>query len=89
MAKKFSSSEIEQHLKTTPGWEVKDGELIREFNFEAYQAGLVFAAHVGYLADGMDHHPDMMIGYKKVVVKLSTHSVGGLSELDFKLAQKI
>jgi 4a-hydroxytetrahydrobiopterin dehydratase len=49
----------------------------------------VFATHVGLLADQMDHHPDITIGYQKVKVSINTHDVDGISELDFVLARKL
>jgi 4a-hydroxytetrahydrobiopterin dehydratase len=50
---------------------------------------MAFVNHVAGLAEAMDHHPDILIQYRKVKLTLSTHSAGGLTELDFALAQKI
>ena len=40
-------------------------------------------------AEKLDHHPDWTNSYNKVLINLSTHDAGGLTELDFKLAKKI
>jgi 4a-hydroxytetrahydrobiopterin dehydratase len=74
------------------GWEiVRQGtHLIRkEIKFKKYLDEIPFVSMVGALADAEDHHPDIRLLYKKVVVELSTHAVGGLSVNDFILAAKI
>lgn len=49
----------------------------------------MFASAVGQLAERADHHPDILISYRKVTLTLSTHSEGGLTEKDFSLAAQI
>ncbi len=87
--RRLSEAEIATGLKEVPGWAVRAGLLEREFQFDRYQEGLVFASAVGFLADGLDHHPDLAIGYKKVKVSVSTHATKGLSPYDFELARRI
>lgn len=71
-------------------WEVIEGKKIKhEFKFENYLEGLDFANKVGKLAEEQDHHPNIHIYYKRVVIDLTTHNIGGLSENDFILAAKI
>ncbi|MDP3974018.1 MAG: 4a-hydroxytetrahydrobiopterin dehydratase [Candidatus Daviesbacteria bacterium] len=71
-------------------WEViEDKKIKHEFKFESYLNGLEFAQEVGKLAEEEDHHPNIHIYYKRVIINLSTHSIGGLSENDFVLAAKI
>ncbi len=75
-------------LKTP--WEVVEGKKIkREFKFDDYMKGLDFAVKVGKLANEQDHHPNIHIYYKRVVIDLTTHNIGGLSENDFIIAAKI
>ena len=50
---------------------------------------MAFVNFVAGLAEAADHHPDILIEYKKVTLTLSTHSAGGLTDLDFGLARKI
>ncbi len=80
-----------QLLAQVPGWEVaKDSKQIqRLFSFENYWAGVGFCNAVAWIAQQEKHHPDIELGYKKVMVKYSTHAVGGLSENDFICAAKI
>jgi len=86
---KLSPQEVESRLGALDGWRVSEGMLKKDFEFKTYKDGLVFASAVGYLADAMDHHPDLIIGYKKVSVAVNTHSVGGISPYDFELARRI
>ena len=90
MPKKLAPEAVQQHLQTLMEWSISDeGQLTRHVNFETYKAGLVFASAVGFIADKLDHHPDLTIGYKVVTISVSTHSEGGLTELDFQLAGQI
>jgi 4a-hydroxytetrahydrobiopterin dehydratase len=78
-------------LKQLSGWSlVDDGKGIRrEFSFKNYYPTMSFVNAVAWIANQQDHHPDMTVGYNKVGVLFSTHSVGGLSENDFICAAKI
>lgn len=71
-------------------WEVVEEKKIKhEFKFESYLDGLEFAQKVGILAEKEDHHPNIHIYYKRVVIDLTTHNIGGLSENDMVMAAKI
>ncbi len=85
----LSDSELESALAGLEGWVVENGKLARSFEFKGYKDGLVFAVAVGHMADKMDHHPDMEIGFAKVRISMNTHAVGGLSPYDLELARKI
>lgn len=85
----LTEAEVQAELSALPKWSVTAGKIERTFAFGNYQDGLVFASMVGYLADQLNHHPDILIGYKKVTVSLSTHDVNGLSPYDFELASRI
>jgi 4a-hydroxytetrahydrobiopterin dehydratase len=87
--RKLNDSEIETSLKSVPGWALTDGQITKEYSFDTYKSGLVFAVAVGHFADRMDHHPDLFIGYRKVKIGLNTHDLGGISTFDFALAMQI
>ncbi|MCU0316401.1 MAG: 4a-hydroxytetrahydrobiopterin dehydratase [Fimbriimonadaceae bacterium] len=87
---KLSPELIDSAIKDLEGWQVVEGALTKTFAFETYASGLAFAAAVGHLADRLDHHPDILIGYKKVTVSMITHDAGGgLTSYDFELARRI
>lgn len=75
-------------LTTLPGWQVEDKELVRTFEFKTYLQGIEFVQKLGTAAESMNHHPDMLVTWRKVTVRISTHSVGGLTALDVELAGK-
>jgi 4a-hydroxytetrahydrobiopterin dehydratase len=80
--------EADRFLKVLPGWILKDGSIEKEFGFKSYTDGLDFAYSVGKIAEEQEHHPDILIRWRRVKLTLSTHSVKGLSENDFILAAK-
>jgi len=89
MPKKLTEQEISTRLKGISGWERKGQDISRLYIFSGFVAAMAFVNHVADLAERMDHHPDILIQYKKVKLTLSTHSEGGLTNLDFDLAKKI
>ncbi|MEK7554475.1 MAG: 4a-hydroxytetrahydrobiopterin dehydratase [Patescibacteria group bacterium] len=72
-----------------PGWNIKSKALHRTFLFPNFRNAMQFANKIAVIADRENHHPNLLISYGKVIVELSTHSVSGLSEKDFSLAQHI
>lgn len=87
---KLSDEEIAARLSNLSSWQVEDGALTRLYEFSSYAAGVVFACAVGQLADALNHHPDIVIGYQKVRISLVTHDAGGgLTAYDFELAHRI
>ena len=79
---RLTSAEVESALKTLPGWE-RDGEAIRrKFTFAGFPDAIAFVVRVGFAAEAVDHHPDMLVNYKRVTVTYSTHSEGGLTQKD-------
>jgi 4a-hydroxytetrahydrobiopterin dehydratase len=71
-------------------WKVIENKKLRkEFPFENYKRAMAFAQEIAVIAEKDNHHPIICIDYNKVIVELSTHDVGGLSENDFIMAAKI
>jgi len=80
--------EVEQYLQSFLGWNLIDGSIYKEFRFKSYLEGLSFANQIGKISEEQNHHPDILIKWRRVKLTLSTHSVKGLSENDFILAAK-
>jgi 4a-hydroxytetrahydrobiopterin dehydratase len=89
MRQKLQPEQVKDALTQLPGWTATDELIQKEFQFKTYKDGLVFACAVGFLADGMDHHPDMTVGYQKVKIQLNTHDANGVTEMDIRLATQI
>jgi 4a-hydroxytetrahydrobiopterin dehydratase len=87
----LSAGDVTTLLKQAPGWtsDAAAREIRRTFSFKDYYAAMAFVNAVAWIAHREDHHPDMAVGYNKVTVTFSTHSVGGLSENDFICAARI
>ena len=86
---KLSEQEIAAELAELPGWSITGGKLHREFACKDFVDAFGKMASVALVAEKMDHHPDWSNVWNKVTVDLVTHSAGGLTALDFALAQKI
>jgi len=84
----MSRAEAEKLLRVLKGWALVDSSIEKEFQFKSYLAGLDFAYSVGKIAEEQNHHPDILIRWRRVKLTLSTHSVKGLSENDFIMAAK-
>jgi 4a-hydroxytetrahydrobiopterin dehydratase len=89
MAELLEESKIAEHLATLPEWSREGTEIVRVYKFSSYMAGVDFVTQVAHVAEEANHHPDMLVGWRKVTVRLSTHSKGGLTKLDFGLARKV
>ncbi len=72
-------------------WELDESgkEISRSFTFKNYYRTMAFVNALAWIAHQEDHHPDLQVGYNRVQVRFSTHSIGGLSQNDFICAAKI
>ena len=86
---KLTSEEITKGLKDLPGWQLADNAIKKQYAFSAFMDGIRFVDRVAHLAEMADHHPDILINYKRITMTLSTHSEGGITQKDFDLAKEI
>ena len=70
-------------------WSWQGDHISATFEPEGFSAGARFALQIAAAADAMDHHPDIDLRYGKVEVRLASHDVGGVSERDTTLADRI
>ena len=85
----LDAKQVKAALKDFPEWELEKTSIERVFEFDDFSAAIDFVYGIAELAEEHDHHPDIDIRYSKVRIILSTHSKGGLTELDFELAERI
>ena len=88
MAEKLSSDEIQTELKKVVVWVIQNGKLHKEFQFSSFIKAIGFMTRLALVAESMNHHPEWFNVYNRVVIDLTTHNVGGISNLDFELASK-
>ena len=79
----LSSDEARKRVGELPGWTLLDKQIQRKFTFADFAEAVSFVVRVGFAAEAADHHPDILINYKRVTLTFSTHSEGGLTEKDF------
>lgn len=80
--------EISTALSRLPGWEMQGKEICKTQVFKSYLEGIRFVDRLAEAAEAMNHHPDLFVGWRKVTVRLSTHSAGGVTALDVALAEE-
>lgn len=87
----FASEKTAEYLKLVSGWSVENGGkgITKKYSFRNFKDALSFVNQVGEIAESEGHHPDVELGWGRVVVHLMTHAIKGLSENDFILAYKI
>ncbi len=86
---KFTDDQINEKLGSLNGWSLVDGKLHREIQFKNFIEAFSFMSRVALHAEKMDHHPEWFNVYNKVAIDLATHDAGGVTDLDFKLAETI
>lgn len=86
---RLTKDQIKSCMSEVDGWNLVDGrEAIQKgFVFKNFVQAFGFMSQSALIAEKIDHHPEWFNVYKTVDVTLATHDVGGLTELDFKLAK--
>ena len=90
----FDVSEIHKYQKKVDGWEITEDKdkvfyLHKKFNFINFLKSQNFINQVGKISEEEGHHPDISFGWGYANIKITTHSIKGLSKNDFILAAKI
>lgn len=78
----LSTDVIHTALRDLPGWTTDGQALVRQFTFASFPDAIAFATRLAFDAEKADHHPDLLISYRKVTVTWATHSEGGVTEKD-------
>ena len=69
-------------------WLEQDAALVREFELPSFPAAIDFVDRLAELAEGENHHPDIDIRYRRVTVRWTTHSEGGVTPKDREMAER-
>jgi 4a-hydroxytetrahydrobiopterin dehydratase len=86
---KLTDEEVRSLLATMHGWGYLGDAIHKEFTFRGFRGAISFVNRVAELANTAAHHPDLEIHYDRVVVSLSTHDEGGVTDKDVMLARGI
>ena len=85
----LQDEELRELVVKIPGWEIKSEQIQREFNFANFIEAFSFMTKVALICEKYDHHPNWENVYSKVKIRLSTHDLGGITNLDQTLALEI
>lgn len=89
--KKLSIKDKATALKKLKGWKLVKGRnaITKKYKFHDFQSAITWMLHIALYAEKINHHPEWFNVYNNVEVVLSTHDVGGVSNLDIDLAKKM
>ena len=76
-------ADAERRVKELNGWALEGNAIRKQFVLRDFPAAVAFVNALVPGAEAADHHPDILINYKRVTLTYSTHSEGGLTEKDF------
>ena len=88
-ARKLTDDEIAKLMTRLAGWQIQNGKLHREYECKDFATAFGNMTRVALIAESMNHHPEWFNVWNRVVIDLVTHSVKGISDLDFVLAEKV
>ena len=80
---KLSLVEAERRIKSLDGWTLEGDAIKKRYTFKTFPDAIAFVNRLAQEAERVDHHPDILINYKRVTLTYSTHDEGGLTDKDF------
>jgi 4a-hydroxytetrahydrobiopterin dehydratase len=92
MEKAISPDEVQRALLSSPtlaSWRLVDGAIEKSYSFSDWKATMMAANAVAQVCESANHHPDLLLSYSKMTVRLNTHDVKGISLRDFETARRI
>ena len=83
MANRLEEQEIQTRLQQMSGWSRQGDAIVKQYTLAGFADAIAFVTRLAFDAEAADHHPDILISYKRVTLTYSTHSEGGLTQKDF------
>ena len=88
----LTPTEIVKRLADLPGWKLSgdgtDVAIEKTYTFADYYETISFVNALAFVANALDHHPDLSVHYNRCVVRFSTHALKGISDTDFECAAR-
>jgi len=84
---KLSKTDIDEELKSLPGWSIVNEKLHKEFQFDSFNQAFGFMTRAAMEIEKMNHHPEWFNVYNKITIELTTHDAGGITKNDVNLAK--
>lgn len=88
-ANKMTLEEIQLHLVHFSGWKLEKHQLVKDFKFDSFDLAVRFFNTLAVIAEELNHHPDFFNSYHYCRIALSTHDVGGITNLDFQFLERL
>ncbi len=85
----LNPDELSTALAGLDGWRRIDSELVAVVEAPSFQAAVALVVRIAFEAESMNHHPDIAVNYRRVTLRLSTHSEGGITTKDVTLAHVV
>ena len=85
----LQNDELKELSTEIEGWGIMENHIEREFNFSNFVEAFSFMTKIALICEKHNHHPNWENVYSKVIIKLSTHDLGGITNLDRTIASKI
>jgi len=83
----LNQADVAVRMRNLPGWLTDGQQLSCTYKFENFVEAIAFVNRLVTPAEAAQHHPDLAISYNKVTLQLTTHDAGGLTDLDFLVAE--
>jgi 4a-hydroxytetrahydrobiopterin dehydratase len=84
---RLSAEFIDEELKNLKGWKALNNKLHKEFEFNDFNQAFGFMTRAAMHIEKMNHHPEWFNVYNKIIVDLTTHDAGGITQNDINLAK--
>jgi len=84
----LSDAEIDGALATLPGWKREGDAIVKTFRLPSFREAIAFVDRLAPACDAADHHPDILIRYRRVTLTYATHSEGGITAKDIAGARE-
>ena len=85
----YTGADLAGRVARIEGWSTADGCLTREYKTDGWRTTMMLVNGIAFLAEAANHHPDLEVHWGRVVVRLQTHSAGGITDKDLQLAARI
>ena len=85
----LNNEQINDELNNMDGWEYKDNKIYKSYHFDSYMDGIFFVNILAKKAEELNHHPDLIIGWREVSVSFTSHDKGGVTSACLKMAKTV
>jgi len=82
MSDRLDATQLAAALATLPGWSVQDQAIQKAFTISSFPDAVALVTRIAFDAEAVDHHPDLLLEYRRLTVRYWTHTAGGVTQKD-------